>query len=120
MNKRRERLSPVIDAERRKSGVLERRAHGLEAENAQLGRDLVKARDEAIASGTTEKSLRVRVRKLEAENRALEAALGEYQAEAERWKRNAETAWAWNCELRDMPLWRIAAQRIAAWFKESK
>lgn len=113
MNKRRERLSPVIDAERRKSGVLERRTHGLEAENAQLGRDLVLARTSIAKSLAT-------IRGLQDKNQGLQRRCDESDATTARWKGTAEKAWAYNREFRDTPVWRIAAQRIAARFKESK
>lgn len=109
MNKRRERLSPVIEAERRKSGVLERRASSLATECAQLGRDLV------IARSSIAKSL-VTIRGLQDKSHGLERWCTEHEAEAARWKQSAEKAWAWNRELRDMPLWRIACRRMAAHF----
>jgi hypothetical protein len=112
MTKRRERLSPVIEAERRKSGVLERRAHGLEAECVQLGRDLKLAREAATKAVETVRSLQVQL----ARTRKESEERGWRLIEAMEW-RDAEIAR--RVAIERASLWRIAAQRIAARFRRS-
>lgn len=113
MNKRRERLSPVIEAERRKSGVLERRASSLVAECAQLGRDLKLAR---ATDAEARIRAQARLEKLQAANLELYTARDNWRATALQWKGQRDAAWAHNREFRDTPVWRIAYQRLAARF----
>lgn len=112
MNKRRERLSPVIEAERRKSGVLERRASSLEGECQQLGRDLIIARSSIAKSVETIRALQVRIARFQLIERDLEAARDNWRTEA---LRNRDRAIA----MEMMPLWRIAYQRLAARFRSA-
>lgn len=116
MNKRRERLSPVIDAERRKSGVLERRANGLEVECAQLGRDLVIARASIAKSIETIRTLQVQLARARGDINRMQINHAE---RVEHWSGLVRDYGAKASAFEHMPLWRIAAQRIAARFRRS-
>lgn len=116
MNKRRERLSPVIEAERRKSGVLERRAHGLEAECVQLGRDLKLAREAVAKAVETIRSLQVQLAR---ERRSREEMQRSHSDRVYHWSGLVRDYGAKASAFDHMPLWRIAAQRIAARFRRS-
>jgi len=69
-------------------------------ESARIANEEATAR--AVSQRQSGEALREQLRQVRADLAVVEAS--------------REKAWAWNRELRDMPLWRIAARRMAARF----
>jgi chromosome segregation ATPase len=115
MNKRRERLSPVIEAERRRSGVLERRASSLDAECVQLGADLVKARQEAEAARRDAHEANERAAFHRKSSTALRKVNADLAADLELWKSECQK---WHAVANQPPSPGLF-ERIAARFGRS-
>src|SRR4051812_17516972 len=86
----------------------------LRLENEELRKALFRATESARIANEEATARAVAQRQ---SGEALRGQLEEARADATRWKSTAAKAWEWNCEIRDTPLWRIAAQRLAARFR---
>lgn len=85
----------------------------LRLENGDLRKALFRAEESARLAGE-EVAARAAAQKQSGE--ALRQQLADARADAAHWESNAEAAWGHNRTFRDTPLWRLAAQRIAARF----
>lgn len=108
MDKRRARYE---QAERTTSA--ESKVKALRQEVHDLRKQLFRA-EESARLANEEATARAQAQRQSGE--ALRAQLAVERADAARWEKHAEAAWAWNREIRDMALWRIAVDRIRARF----